>query len=125
MLYAIYLERQLGNREKGNILLKQLDAEVNKLWENGVIEQTIKMPTGFKIYKSLAAYYALKGEDEMALDYLKKNVENGGRQYYWIKNVSPFFAQYKDNPRFMSIMEDMKVEVDKMKDNVEAQLLSK
>lgn len=122
MLYAIYLEKQLGNLEKSNDLLKQLKGQVNVIQNKGTVNEILQSPGGFWAYRSLAAYYALKGEDDMALDLLQKNYENGGRQYYWIKNVSPFFDEYEENPQFIAIMEDMKVEVDRMRENVQAQL---
>lgn len=122
MLYAIYLEKQLGNPEKSNSLLKQLEGQVNVIQNDGTVKEILQSPGGFWAYRSLAAYYALKGEDDMALDLLQKNYKNGGRQYYWIKNVSPFFDEYEENPQFIAIMEDMKVEVDRMRENVQAQL---
>ncbi|HKL36572.1 MAG TPA: hypothetical protein VJ899_09810 [Salegentibacter sp.] len=121
-LYAIYLEKQLGNLEKSNALLAQLEGQVNILQNNGTLEEMLQSPEGFIYYRPLAAFYALKGEDDMALDLLQKNYENGGRQYYWIKNVSPFFDQYEDNPRFVSLMKEMKMGIDKMSDNVKAKL---
>ena len=122
MLYAVYLEKQLGNTEKSNALLNQLEGQVNILQKSGTMENMLQNPGGFALYRPLAALYALKGDDEMALDLLQKNYENGGRQYYWIKNVSPFFDQYEDNPRFIALLENMKMKVDRMRENVEGQL---
>ena len=95
---------------------------MNLLQNNGTLEEMLQSPAGFTYYRPLAAFYALKGEDDRALDLLQKNYENGGRQYYWIKNVSPFFDHYENNPRFVSLMKEMKVEVDEMKQNVETEL---
>ena len=122
MLYAVYLEKQLGNTEKSNALLSQLESQFNMLKNSGTLEEMLQSPGGFTYYRPLAALYALKGDDEMALDLLQKNYKNGGRQYYWIKNVSPFFDQYKDNPQYIALLEDMKLKVDKMRENVEGQL---
>lgn len=122
MLYAIYLEKQLGNTEKSKALLGQLESQVNMLQDSGTLNGMLESPGGFLFYRPLAAFYALKGEDDKALESLEKNYEQGGRQYYWIKNVSPFFDQYKDNPRFIALLENMKREIDNMKANVVREL---
>lgn len=122
MLYAIYLEKQLGNTEKSKALLGQLESQVNMLQDSGTLNGMLESPGGFAFYRPLAAFYALKGEDDKALESLEKNYEQGGRQYYWIKNVSPFFDQYEDNPRFIALLENMKREIDNMKANVVREL---
>ena len=119
LLYASYLEQQLGNKEKSQAILDRVSARVKELKESGLMKDLLNQPGGFRYYVHLAELKALHGEGDKALEYLERAFENGDRYYYWIKNVSPFFTKYEDNPRFKNLMEAMKIEIDRMRENVE------
>lgn len=124
MLYASYLEQQLGNPQKAKAILDQVTASVDQLEKNGTMDILLNQPGGSRYYVHLAELKLLEGKKEIALDYLQKAYENGDRYYYWIKNVSPFFEKIEDNSEFTAVLDDMKKDIDEMRENVEAQLVS-
>ena len=120
LLYAAYVNEKLGNIEKSEKLMASLKEGIDFLRNSGTLEQLTNQPGAAHIYMILADYHAYRGEEEKALEYLKKHYSVGGRQYYWIEHVSPFLTTIKDNPQYVSILNTMKEDIEKMRGNVEA-----
>lgn len=124
-MYAAYLERKLGNEEKSKELIQMVGAGVKAMKKSGELQKVINSQGGHVIYRYLAAFHSLNNERDKVIENLKRNYEEGGRQYYWIRNVSPFFEEYQNDPEFLSIMEAMKDQIDKMRSNLESKLALK
>lgn len=119
LLYAAYVNEKLGNSEKSQQYLSEMRQGLEMMQSSGALQSVIK-DEGAEMFKYFADYYAFIGEDEKAIASLQQHLDAGGRQYYWIKNVSPFSSELKENPEYLDILSKMKEDIDRMRSNVEA-----
>lgn len=119
LLYAAHVNEKLGNSEKSQQYLMEMKQGLEMMQSSGNLQSVIK-DEGAEIFKYFADYYAFIGEDEKAIASLQQHLNAGGRQYYWIKNVSPFSSELKENPEYLDILSKMKEDIDRMRSNVEA-----
>lgn len=118
LLYAAYVNEKLGNSEKSQQYLSEMRQGLEMMQSSGALQSVIK-DEGTQIFTFFADYYAFIGEDEKAIASLQQHLNAGGRQYYWIKNVSPFSSELKENPEYLDILSKMKEDIDRMSSNVE------
>ncbi|SDG84018.1 tetratricopeptide repeat protein [Psychroflexus sediminis] len=119
LMYAAYVHDKLGEAEKSQRYLSELRQGMEMLQSSGAL-QSINNEQGAEIFIYIADYYAFIGEDEKAIASLQQHLNAGGRQYYWIKNVSPFSSELKENPEYLDILSKMKEDIDRMRSNIEA-----
>lgn len=122
LLYGAYVKEKLGEKEKSEQLLSELEKNINIMHKSGAMEAAAK-EVGAEFFKVMADYYAYIGEKGKALSSLQQHYEVGGKQYYWIKFVSPFLTKLEGTPQFVAILDKMKKDIVKMRGNVEAQQL--
>ncbi len=120
LMYAAYVNEKLGDSEKSQRYLSELRQGMEMMQSSGALQSVNKEQGAAEIFKYLADYYAFIGEDEKAIASLQQHLNAGGRQYYWIKNISPFSSELKENPEYLDILSKMKEDIDRMRSNVEA-----
>jgi tetratricopeptide (TPR) repeat protein len=119
LVYGAFVSEKMGKSERGQQLLSEFEQNLEMMQKSGALEAAAK-EGGAEVFKFMADYYAYTGEPEKAIASLQQHYEAGGRQYYWIKYVSPFLTQLKDNPHYLAILDNMKEDIEKMRSNVEA-----
>ncbi|MHA6279367.1 tetratricopeptide repeat protein [Salinimicrobium sp. CAU 1759] len=120
LLYGSYVTGKLGKSEKSQQLLSELNGNLDMMKKSGALEAVTK-EGGAEVLKFMADYYMYLGQPEKAIASLQKHYEIGGRQYYWIKYVSPFLTPLEGNPHFVAILERMEEDIQEMRSNVKAQ----
>ena len=60
---------------------------------------------------------AIRGQDDLALMYLERAMDEGWRQH-WRPGVEPCFAGLLDNPQFVAMMDNLSSRMDLMREQI-------
>lgn len=104
-----YIQWKTGNRDEARQILRRASEHALETMEEG---------KGHYRQLSLAQSYAIQEESAEAIRWLKEAVDNGWRGYH-LAGVNPLYENLRDDPRFISLMEGMKVDLDRMRDRVD------
>ena len=113
LLWQAYLEKEAGNMEKFNFLMKQL-SQLKKAVDAGQIDSSWSQG---KIEYLLAIYSVLQDQDKEAISHLEKAYQAGLKEYYWWRNFTPFFQELESYKEYNKLLEEMKADIDNMKEN--------
>jgi serine/threonine protein kinase/Tfp pilus assembly protein PilF len=105
-----YIYWKAGRKDEARKLFQENSGRLQKKVEDGDETSEIRL--------TLAAICAVQGETEEALNWMKKAVELGERDYRSISRY-PLFENIRDDERFKRIVDDLKNKVAEMRRRVE------
>jgi TolB-like protein/Flp pilus assembly protein TadD len=107
--YLGYIHWKTGNRDKAKEILRQAKEYALKTIEGG---------KGYYRQLCLAQIHAIQGEPDEALRWLREAIDNGWRGYH-IQMINPLWENLHEDPRYISLMQEMKADLDRMRARVE------
>lgn len=111
--YAIwghFVETKRGNTVKADQYLSYVK-QVHEAYEQGQLQ----IEEGPMTQYYLGLGYLTLGDKEKAIQELKKAYRMGNNHYYWWTNINPILDQLEEEPEYIQFMEQMKSEVDLMR----------
>jgi len=106
-----YAYQQVGRGDDANVLLTRLHAQLNAY----VVEQNMDFGV---IHHLLAQNFGLRGDFDAAADALEAAIKAGWLRYIWVMN-DPTWAETIADPRIASMLDDVKVELERQRAVVE------
>ncbi len=97
------------DRRSGEALISQSLEILEDLRDQGIVSPGIEHTT--------AMIYALRGEADEALDYLRRAVEMGWRRA-WMTEIHPNFQNLREDPRFHDLIREIREDVKRMRRNL-------
>ena len=97
------------DRRSGEALLSQSLEILEDLRDQGIVSPGVEHTT--------AMIYALRGETDEALEYLRRAVEMGWRRA-WMTEIHPNFQNLREDPRFRDLMREIREDVMRMRNNL-------
>lgn len=111
--YAVwghFVETKRGNTVKANQYLTYVK-QIYEAYEQGELE----VKEGPMTQYFIGIVYLTLGDKKKAIQELKKAYRMGNKQYYWWTNINPILNQLEDYPEYRQLMEQMKSDIDRMR----------
>jgi TolB-like protein/Tfp pilus assembly protein PilF len=107
-ILALYLYKELGNKNKSDELIKEL--------ENFHLNQYNEKKGGNFSTTILSRLYAIKGDTDSSLDWMRKSIDMGVRNYKSFQ-AYPEFNKIRRDSRFLELLDRMEdlVQIERMK----------
>ena len=106
-----YAYQQVGRGDDANVLLTRVHEQLNAY----VVEQNMDFGV---IHHLLAQNFGLRGDFDAAADALEAAIKAGWLRYIWVMN-DPTWAETIADPRIASMLDDVKVELERQRAVVE------
>lgn len=102
---------ETGATDRAQKLLQQLDRRFQELQTEGWLH--LSSDLGLFAQNALLA-----GDEDLALDRLRQAIDAGWRDYYSVRH-DPRWQSLSDNPRFKTLLETVKVDIDAQRARIE------
>lgn len=115
IIWAIYVERKLGNTERANHLMQQVE-QIRNAIEAGQIDY----PDKSMLQYGLGLIAALEGDKKRAVTKLRRAYEMGNKQYYWWKNFNPILDGMEGEPAYEELISQIQSDIKQMKERYQS-----